>query len=375
MLRNFIPFFIILLTLISCKEEQSHNGFIINGQIDGPSKNYKAKLISFNNNKEVILDSTTVVDGKLTLKGNVDSPDLHYLAIDGLAGFMPIMVENEKMEVTLYKDSLQRSLVKGSKENDLLKIYHDDSEMLKMKNAKFGRKYRTAQEDSDSLKMEETKAEFNKLIEETNAKHIQLIKDNTQLVTSAAILGNILMAKGISKDEAENIFNTFSKEVIDSKFGKAINEILTKASTEVGDVAPDFSAPNPEGNLITLSDIKGKVTIIDFWAAWCGPCRKENPNVVKVYEKYKDKGLEIIGVSLDGTPRQKDPKAAWMEAIEKDNLTWHQVSNLNYFNDPIAKLYNIQAIPATYILDSEGVIVAKNLRGAALDNRIGELLD
>ncbi|WP_417867918.1 redoxin domain-containing protein [Xanthomarina gelatinilytica] len=375
MLRNFIPFFLILLTLNSCKEEQSHNGFIINGKIDGPSKNYKAKLISFNNNKEVILDSTTVVDGKLTLKGNVDSPDLHYLAIDGLAGFMPIMVENEKMEVTLYKDSLQRSLVKGSKENDLLKIYHDDSEMLKMKNAKFGRKYRTAQEDSDSLKMEETKAEFNKLIEETNAKHIEIIKNNPDLVTSAAILGNLYNAKAISKEEAKSIFSNFSKEVTSSKFGELVNKLLSKASTEVGNVAPDFSAPNPDGKLITLSDIKGKVTIIDFWAAWCGPCRKENPNVVKVYEKYHDKGLEIIGVSLDGTPNQKDPKAAWMDAIEKDNLTWHQVSNLSYFNDPIAKLYSIQAIPATYILDSEGVIVAKNLRGDALEAKIAELLD
>ena len=97
--------------------------------------------------------------------------------------------------------------------------------------------------------------------------------------------------------------------------------------------------------------------------------------MVKVYEKYHDKGLEIIGVSLDGTPNQKDPKAAWMDAIEKDNLTWHQVSNLSYFNDPIAKLYSIQAIPATYILDSEGVIVAKNLRGDALEAKIAELLD
>lgn len=375
MLRNFIPFFLILLTLNSCKEEQSHNGFIINGKIDGPSKNYKAKLISFNNNKEVILDSTTVVDGALTLKGTVESPDLYYLAIDGLAGFMPIMVENEKMEVTLYKDSLQKSVVKGSEENDLLKIYQDDSEAIKMKNAQFGQRYRTAQTNGDTLKMEEIKSEFNKLMEETNARHIQLIKDNTHLVTSAAILGNILMAKGISKADAENIFNTLSKEAIDSKFGKTIDEILSKASTEVGNVAPDFSAPNPDGKLITLSDIKGKVTIIDFWAAWCGPCRKENPNVVKVYEKYHDKGLEIIGVSLDGTPNQKDPKAAWMDAIEKDNLTWHQVSNLSYFNDPIAKLYSIQAIPATYILDSEGVIVAKNLRGGALEAKIAELLD
>src|SRR5690606_17009896 len=147
------------------------------------------------------------------------------------------------------------------------------------------------------------------------------------------------------------------------------------STTEVGSMAPDFSAPNPDGTRISLSDIKGKVTIIDFWAAWCGPCRKENPNVVKVYEKYHDKGLEIIGVSLDGAPNQKDAKAAWMQAIEKDQLTWHQVSNLAYFNDPIAKQYQIQAIPATFILDSEGIIVAKNLRGDALEAKIAELLN
>ncbi|WP_339755901.1 TlpA disulfide reductase family protein, partial [uncultured Winogradskyella sp.] len=127
--------------------------------------------------------------------------------------------------------------------------------------------------------------------------------------------------------------------------------------------------------IVSLNELRGKVTIIDFWAAWCGPCRKENPNVVRIYEKYHDQGLEIIGVSLDGHSRQQNPKKAWLDAIEKDKLTWNHVSNLKYFNDPVAQLYNISSIPATYILDSTGIIVDKNLRGRALENRIKELLE
>ena len=118
-----------------------------------------------------------------------------------------------------------------------------------------------------------------------------------------------------------------------------------------------------------------KPVMVDFWAAWCGPCRRENPNVVRIYEKFHQKGLEIIGVSLDGQGRQQDPKKAWVEAIEKDGLKWHHVSNLKYFNDPVAKQYNIQSIPATYILDAEGKIVAKNLRGVALERKIEELIN
>ena len=143
---------------------------------------------------------------------------------------------------------------------------------------------------------------------------------------------------------------------------------------ELGKIAPNFEAPTPDGTIVSLNDLKGKVTIIDFWAAWCGPCRKENPNVVRIYDQYHDQGLEIIGVSLDGERRQKDPKAAWLEAIKKDNLKWTQVSHLKYFNDPVAQLYNISSIPATFILDKEGKIAYKNLRGKALQLKVEELL-
>ena len=115
--------------------------------------------------------------------------------------------------------------------------------------------------------------------------------------------------------------------------------------------------------------MKGKLTLVDFWAAWCRPCRAENPNIVKVYEKYHDKGFNVIGVSLDRKAED------WKKAIADDGLAWNQVSNLAYFNDPIAKLYNVDAIPAAFLLDENGIIVAKNLRGDALEETVSELLN
>ena len=376
MFKKIIALVFVLLISVSCKEDtQTTNGYIIEGSIDSSVDNRKIKIIKFENNNEIIIDSATIQSGKATLKGQVDSPNLYHVAIEGVYGNMPLVLENKKISINFDKNNLLKSTIEGSKENDLLKMYFDDSEMLKTKNAHYGKQLMTARENKDTLKMNEIKSEFNKVSDEITSKHIELVKNNTDLVTSAAILGNIFIAKGISKTEAKNIFDTFSQEVISSEIGKIINENLAKVTTDVGNIAPNFTAPNPEGKLVSLNDIKGKVTIIDFWAAWCRPCRRENPNVVKVYKKYHEKGLEIIGVSLDGSPKQNDAKEAWIQAIEKDNLTWHQVSNLNFFNDPVAKLYNIQSIPSTFILDSKGVIVAKNLRGQALEAKIAELLN
>ena len=122
--------------------------------------------------------------------------------------------------------------------------------------------------------------------------------------------------------------------------------------------------------MLTLSKILGEVTILDFWASWCKPCRVENPNFVRIYNKYHEKGLEIISVSLD----RKGQKSAWVSAIEKDKLNWYNVSNLKFWQDPIAQLYNISSIPATFILDRDGKILATRLRGQALEAKIAELL-
>lgn len=160
-----------------------------------------------------------------------------------------------------------------------------------------------------------------------------------------------------------------------AKIETVIKTLEARQNLEIGKIAPNFSSFTPEGQPLALNDIKGKATIIDFWAAWCGPCRRENPNVVRVYEKYHEKGLEIISISLDGTGRQQDPKAAWLKAIEDDKMDWHHVSSLQYFNDPVAKLYSINSIPATFILDADGRIVAKKLRGQALEDQIASMLN
>lgn len=145
---------------------------------------------------------------------------------------------------------------------------------------------------------------------------------------------------------------------------------ITVFGTNIGDYAPTFTAPTPDGATLNINDIDAKVTILDFWASWCGPCRKENPNVVKMYNQYHDKGLEIVGISLDKA-QQKD---RWLKAIEQDGLTWKHVSNLQGWQEPIAQTYGVRSIPATYILDKDGKIVAKNLRGKALEDKVAELL-
>jgi peroxiredoxin len=153
--------------------------------------------------------------------------------------------------------------------------------------------------------------------------------------------------------------------VLDNFMDQQISQL--KSSTEIGDEAPDFSAATPEGAAKSLKSLRGKVVLVDFWASWCGPCRRENPNVVAVYNKYKTKGFDVIGVSLD------TDGAKWKSAIEADKLTWHHVSDLQGWKSAAAALYKVTGIPNTLLLDKNGVIIAKNLRGEALEQKLKEI--
>ena len=147
-----------------------------------------------------------------------------------------------------------------------------------------------------------------------------------------------------------------------------LNQLIKTAASNVpGGVAPDFTMNTPEGVPMKLSDHKGKVLLVDFWASWCGPCRRENPNVVAAYKKYHDKGFDVLGVSLDRT------KDRWLQAIEKDGLIWHHVSDLKGWKNEAAALYGVRSIPATVLLDKEGKIIARNLRGPQLDAKLAEI--
>jgi peroxiredoxin len=138
----------------------------------------------------------------------------------------------------------------------------------------------------------------------------------------------------------------------------------------VGQEAPDFTSPDPNGKQISLSSFRGKYVLVDFWASWCGPCRMENPNVVKAYNKYKDKNFTILGVSLD----QEGDKDKWLKAVKNDNLTWTQVSDLRHWDTPVLALYKFRGIPFNVLIDPQGKIIGQELRGADLEAKLAEVL-
>ncbi|WP_448633938.1 peroxiredoxin family protein [Pedobacter panaciterrae] len=170
-------------------------------------------------------------------------------------------------------------------------------------------------------------------------------------------------------DNARALMPLLSEKVKRSSFVKQINNaLILNAKTAVGQPAPLFSMADSDGKMISLTDFKGKYVLIDFWASWCGPCRKENPNVVSAYRKYHDKGFEILGVSLD------TKKDAWLSAIKADDLTWNHVSDLKGWANAAAAVYGVKSVPASFLIGPDGKVVAKDLRGEELHKKLESIL-
>jgi peroxiredoxin len=223
----------------------------------------------------------------------------------------------------------------------------------------------------DSIRMDSLSAIFeapyNYIINQTNTLMVDKISKNTNMYSS------IMAIQALDPDKYSDLYKSLdaglSKKFPNDKNVIMFHDVVERMlSTNVGQFAPEISLPSPEGKEIALSSLKGKLVLIDFWASWCGPCRKEMPNVVKIYSKFKNKGFEIYGVSLD------QDKEKWMEAITKDGINWPQVSDLKYWDNVAARIYNVQGIPYTVLIDKDGKIIAKNLRGQELEKKIAEVL-
>ncbi|MGF1555395.1 TlpA disulfide reductase family protein [Paucihalobacter sp.] len=384
-MKKLLSILFIVALISSCKtEEPKPEGYVIDGTAKEIYNGIRVILQTTNEQgRPIPIDTAIVVDEKFKFEGKLDNPEMLYISVNSVTGNLPLIIENSRITIDIDKNNIVNSKVTGSKSNDDYVKFIEGRNQAQLELQSLSIKLDEAKFLKDTENIDFYSDKFQDAVKRNENYALNFVENHPDSYVSLFIVDAQTNLRDVDVDAYETVFNTLSSTLKTSEYGKTITKKIAQVKEAqqksqrltIGKKAPNFTAPDMNGNPLSLYDIKGKVTIIDFWAAWCGPCRRENPNVVKVYNQFHDKGLEIIGVSLDGTPRQGDAKAAWLKAVEDDELTWHQVSNLQYFNDPVAKLYDINAIPATYIIDEEGTIIAKNLRGIALEQKIAELLN
>ena len=360
-----------LLYLSSCGS--SNNQFELIGNADVSDGTMIYVLQADQNNQPYIKDSTSVQSNSFKFKGISSTPQISYIQVEGVNGYVLAILENGDIKADIYKDSISKSKVYGTKSNDDFIKYKSETKSLVDVMNNISSDAQNAIMSGDVVTAMELEKEYNSKEREVMLYEWDFIVDNLDSYMSALLLEVFMIENKVNKDSIIDVYESFSNRIKVSDVGKNIADLLSQFEDpiEVGEIAPDFTAPSIDGPDITLSNVllDNKVTLLDFWAAWCRPCRIENPNLVRLHKKYKDAGFDIIGVSLDRTREQ------WEQAVIDDNLPWTQVSNLNFWNDPVARRYSIRAIPQSYLLNKDGLVMGKNLRGQDLEDRILSLLN
>ena len=301
----------------------------IEGNVPGVTSGY-VYLQKFQEKLFFPVDSAKVENGKFQLRSAVQQPELYGLTIDQKKAPLFLFVQNTSA-INVVLDTA--SYYKNSK-----------------------------------ITGSEAQTVFDKYRQSSNVKIDEFIKENPASIVSAYVLYRNY-AYRLTPDQIRQNIAQLDPSLHGTQYVGTLEKlIVTMDKVAIGKPAIDFTANDIEGKPVKLSDHYGKYLLVDFWAAWCGPCRKENPNLVKAYHKYKDKGFDVFGVSLDRT------KEAWLKAIAKDELTWTQVSDLKYWHSEPAALYGVRAIPANFLLSPDGKIVGKNLTGEELHKKLEELL-
>jgi len=370
-MRRIIYLFITVL-LVSCGEKDA-NGIALKGEARGFADGTSIMLYQVVNNQPKVIDTFEVQKERFSANlPEVDQAELRLLKAEGKNNNIIFFVENEELNAHIYKDSIGASYVLGGKENELYRTYNQEIAGINRQKAEVGQLYKQAQLEQDGIMINEYRQQNTMLTQKEQQYKRSFVKNNPNSLFSLMLVKELFGKDEMSPQQVETFIANLSPKMADNpEVGDLQRTMAAKKKASVGGVAPDFQAPDPNGNMLSLTDAMGKYTIIDFWASWCRPCRMENPNVVRVYNKYHDKGLNIISVSLD----KNGQKARWLKAIEDDKMDWYHVSNLKFWQDPIARQYNVRSIPATFLLDEEGRIIDKNLRGQALENRIAQLMD
>ena len=371
--------------MVACQGASTTNngqtGFTINGTVAQPRADEWIQLRELRGSQIVSVDSVRAdAQGQFSFSGQVDEPGFYLINFYNQQGVMTLLENGDVLRVTADGTSMGDYQVEGSAHNEELRRVAELQRTIQAELEGLSERFQRAQTDAerDAIRQELVG------LQDRSAQKIHDLIRSLDASLAALYAKDMLYAPLFPGMPA------FSDPVDDVAFLDSLGQRLTarrpdsrytrefmtqlqtfrqqaEANVSVGEVAPDIALPNPEGKTVSLSSLRGKYVLVDFWASWCGPCRKENPNVVRAYQRYKGQNFEILGVSLD----QKRDR--WLEAIAQDQLAWPHVSDLAGWQSSAAAAWNVQAIPASYLLDPEGRVIAKNLRGEALDQKLAEL--
>ena len=377
-MKKILLYITLLLPVAAFAQEPET--FVLKGKIgalNAPAKAYLAYQVGATK----VIDSAVITNGSFSFTGKILNPTNASLLLDhkgtGLiktdstADVLNFYVEKGELSVTS-PDSAYKAVITGSKINDdskrligQLKPINDRAKELNAEKKSASEAQLNSADFQNKLE-----AKFKELQIEQKAVIKMFILSNPNSYLSILALYSV---GGPSPDPAEldTLYNSLSLELKNMEAAKVFKTQLDALrTTSVGVMAPDFTQNDVNGVPVKLSSFRGKYVLLDFWASWCGPCREENPNVVKAYNKYKDKNFTILSVSLD----KQDGRNNWLAAIKNDGLSWTQVSDLKFWSNEAAALYSITSIPSNFLIDPSGKIIAKDLRGGDLENMLEQVL-
>lgn len=360
-----------MISLYSCenaKQELSSTGNLITGRIDSYNGE-RIILQRVNPNSINSVDTLEVSDnGEYSLAPNVDYP-AYYRFSTGPSNFCVFVLEpGDTLEINADVTALEQSYqVSNSPESQNIQMLNQLLARYAVKNDSLQQLGTAAQRAMNFQQLDQIYRAQQQLNANVGGQIQRMVLEDPSSFTAMSAVQNFDPNRDYQLySQVEDAWKQTRPE---SPYLEDISAKLEKfRKLQIGATPPDIKLPNPDGEMLSLYDMRGKVVLVDFWASWCKPCRAENPNVVKAYNKFKDRGFDILGVSLD------QEKGKWLSAIDKDGLTWNHMSDLKGWQSDAAALYNVQSIPASFLLDADGKIIAKDLRGAALDQKLEEVL-